>query len=290
MKKILLTLLIILSTVLTAACSENQQVNMTIVTEGSEFFEQAADMLKQLEEGSGVSVTAVRAAKQVDADTADVIAAPNLSAESIAGFREKGVRCISLDDSADSSVSSVSTNAYALGACSAEEMFINEEFASQAEVASEINPVNIAVIVGDDMPSAGERAGAFASKMKELLEMKYPQRVAIEDRVGELSFKSDQPAYATILIVNDGELSESELSEFEAICATTYGAAFTLEKMDLHAVRVGIESAKIEKFENSIESSVQEFVADIIELSKNNVDDVEHLTVGYSRTEDKMLE
>ena len=281
MKKILLTLLIILSTVLTAACSENQQVNMTIVTEGSEFFEQAADMLKQLEEGSGVSVTAVRAAKQVDADTADVIAAPNLSAESIAGFREKGVRCISLDDSADSSVSSVSTNAYALGACSAEEMFINEEFASQAEVASEINPVNIA---------AGERAGAFASKMKELLEMKYPQRVAIEDRVGELSFKSDQPAYATILIVNDGELSESELSEFEAICATTYGAAFTLEKMDLHAVRVGIESAKIEKFENSIESSVQEFAADIIELSKNNVDDVEHLTVGYSRTEDKMLE
>ena len=93
MKKILLTLLIILSTVLTAACSENQQVNMTIVTEGSEFFEQAADMLKQLEEGSGVSVTAVRAAKQVDADTADVIAAPNLSAESIAGFRQKGVRC-----------------------------------------------------------------------------------------------------------------------------------------------------------------------------------------------------
>ena len=135
MKKILLTLLIILSTVLTAACSENQQVNMTIVTEGSEFFEQAADMLKQLEEGSGVSVTAVRAAKQVDADTADVIAAPNLSAESIAGFRQKGVRCISLDDGADSSVSSVSTNAYALGACSAEEMFINEEFASQAEVA-----------------------------------------------------------------------------------------------------------------------------------------------------------
>ena len=46
----------------------------------------------------------------------------------------------------------------------------------------------------------------------------------------------------------------------------------------------------IEKFENSIESSVQEFAADIIELSKNNVDDVEHLTVGYSRTEDKMLE
>ena len=63
-----------------------------------------------------------------------------------------------------------------------------------------------------------------------------------------------------------------------------------MEKMDLHAVRVGIESAKIEKFENSIESSVQEFAADIIELSKNNVDDVEHLTVGYSRTEDKMLE
>lgn len=290
MKKVLLTLLIILSTILTAACSENQQVNMTIVTEGSEFFEQAADMLKQLEEGSGVNVTAVRSAKQIDTNTADVVAAPNLSSESVNHLSENGVKYISLDGSAYPSVSSVSTNAYALGACSAEEMFINEEFASKAEVASEINPINIAVIVGDDMPSAAKRAAAFTSKMKELLEMKYPQRVAVEDRVGGLSFESVRPAYATIFIVKDGELSESELAKFEAVCATTYGAAFNLEKMDLRAVKVGIETAKIEKFENSIESSVQEFAADIIELSKKNVDDVEHLTVWYSRTEDKMLE
>lgn len=281
MKKVISLLLLIL---LLTACSSQEPRSLTIVTGECALFEQVAEEAKEAGDNA-IRVTAVNTFDEADINNTDIIAASELTYEQRFALSQAGVSLIELDSDTESECS-VKTDAEAMGAIAAEEMFMNDDFSSELEVASDLFPMRIAVLVGEDIPSSKERANSFVRKMQELLEMKYPQRISVKDSVGMLTSESASNTFVTIYVFNAAKIEGNTIAKYDAFCATSYSAAIELSAIETSGIKFGMDCLGVEDIDESINTSIEEFTEQILNLAKNNAVKDTNVTVGYSYSGD----